>query len=251
MQTNGSIAHTRVVAATAPAKTRTASEPHGETLVRARGEVLRILNGVLNQAAPLSVRFLGAGCTIDSTLIFVDEENGTLLAACTPEWAAMIKKSNDCVMISVAFEDAKFEFQAGHCTPVDLDGMMVVGIAIPSFLWRFQRRRDPRQKVSGLKITLDMGFLEAEAEVIDLSLGGVGLLHCHRELRFAPGERLNNSVITLPGIGRIPVSLVVQHSGDVQLADGTPVGRVGCQFVGLKANARHLIARYLEALTDA
>lgn len=217
-------------------------------LVRSRSLVLRVLNSIVTQDLPLSVRFLNAGRTLASSLVFVDEDSNTLLLSCPPEWEMLLQAPGDSIMVGCIFGDSKIEFQAGACAKVDLDGTPVVGLPIPEFLWRFRRRCDPRQKVSGLEITLNMGFLEAEAEVVDLSVGGIGLLNCDRELKLARGETLRNCAIKVPGVGRIPVNLVVQHCRDVDVADGVPATRVGCQFVGLADSTRQLIAHYLQAL---
>jgi hypothetical protein len=96
-----------------------------------------------------------------------------------------------------------------------------------------------------------MGFLEAEAELMDLSLGGIGMINCERTLKLAPGEVLRNSAVTVPGVGRIAANLVVQHASPMRLPDGTEVLRAGCKFVGLPDGARQMIATYLKALTEA
>ena len=233
-----------------PAAMQAADGSPSNGLVRSRSLVLRVLNSIATQDLPLSVRFLNAGCTLASSLVFVDEDSNTLLLSCPPEWEMLLQAPGDSVMVGCLFGDSKIEFQAGACAKVDLDGTPVVGVPIPEFLWRFQRRRDPRQQVSGLKITLNMGFLEAEAEVVDLSVGGIGLLNCDRELKLAQGETLHNCAIKVPGVGRVPVNLVVQHRRDIYVADGVPATRVGCQFVGLADSARQLIAHYLQALAN-
>lgn len=217
-------------------------------LVRSRSVVLRVLNSIMTQDLPLSVRFLNAGCTIDTSLIFVDEEGGTLLLACPPEWELMMKAPKDSMMVSCVFAGNKLEFQAGACAKVDLDGMPVVGMPIPDFLWRFQRRADVREKTEALSITLNMGFLDAEGEVVNLSRSGVGLVHCERGLNLTKGEVLRGCKITVPGFGRVSVDLVVVHHADAHGADGKAVTRVGCQFAGLSDSARQVISHYLAAL---
>lgn len=220
------------------------------TLVRARHAVLLYLNGMLNQDLPLTVRFMNAGCSVQSKLIFIDEESGMLLFECPPDWEMILKAPPDSVMVGCVLPDAKIEFQGGSCAKVDLDGTPVVGMPIPGFLWRFARRSDPRERVGGLKIMLNLGFLEAEAELMDLSLSGVGLVNCERGMQLARGETLRNCVITVPGVGRITVTLQVQHVREATLADGTSVTRAGCRFVGLSSGEQQMLASYLKALTD-
>lgn len=220
------------------------------TLVRSRRSVLGLLDSILTQDLPFTIRFMNANCTVTSKLIFIDEESSMLLFDCPPEWEMLLKAPPDSIMVGCVLPDAKIEFQGGSCVKVDLDGTPVVGMAIPEFLWRFQRRNDPRERVSGLKITLNMGFLEAEAELMDLSLSGIGLVNCERGLKLTQGELLRNCAIAVPGVGRIAVNLMVQHVGETRLADGSQALRAGCKFVGLRDSARQMIATYLKALAE-
>lgn len=222
-----------------------------ESLVRSRQEILRVLNGVLQSDTPLAVSLPQPGSTHKTSLIYVDEESQMVLLVCPPEWQFALQSGVSGVRLSCEFDDAKLEFQASTCVLVDLDGTPVAGLPIPEFMWRFQRRRDPRRKVSGLTIVLNMDFLEAEAEVIDVSVGGIGMLNCNREIKLDNGEVLRNCTIALPGVGQIAVDLVVQHQHDVELADGRAVTRVGCRISGLSDSKRQLIAHYLEGLDGA
>ncbi len=229
-------------------KPATAEPP--DFLVRSRKEVLRLLNSMVTQEAPLSMSLLNAGRTLVSSLIFVDESSNTLLLAYPPEWETTVNPGADAIMLGCVVEDSKIEFQGSHCAIVDLEGAPVVGMAIPEFMWRFQRRRDARHKVSGLTIELNMGFLQADAEIVDLSVSGIGILNCHSDLKLDDGEVLPGCSIALPGMGQIPVDLVVKYQTEAQLEDGRPVVRAGCQFSGLSDRARQMIAHYLEALAE-
>jgi len=175
-----------------------------------------------------------------------------LLLECPAEWRAVLEREagddGDSIMVACTFEQAKVQFQAGRGALVDLDGTAVVGLAIPEFVWRFQRRRDERRRVAGLTITLNLGFIECDAEVTDLSMGGIGMLSCNSEVRLEAGEVLRDCAIALPGMGAIMVDLTVQHQAPMRTADGDTMTRVGCQFTGLSASARQLIAHYLDAL---
>ncbi len=220
-------------------------------LVRCRQEVLRLLNGIMAEGKLISISFLNADCAVATTLVYVDEPSNMLLLECPPEWQSVMymdSAGGDSIILACAYEGAKIQFQSGKGTIVDLDGTPVVGIEIPEFMWRFQRRRDQRLKVSGLTITLNLGFLECDAEVTDLSMGGIGMFNCDAEVRLEAGEVLRDCAIALPGMGPIMVDLMVQHQTPLRSADGRAVTRVGCQFSGLSESARQLIAHYLDAL---
>jgi flagellar brake protein len=237
-------------ATTPPPAANDAAVRAPELVARTRQEMLRLLDAMLKRETVFTVSFPEAKAALQTSLVYVDASSHMLLMACPPRWAEALQAGKDSVRLSCVFEDARIEFPGGPCVLVDLDDAPVVGLPIPDFMWAFQRRRDPRQKVSGLVIVLNLGFLEAEAEVVDLSTGGVGLIHCNRDIKLDDGEVLNNCSITLPGVGRIPLNLVVQHQREVVLADGSEVTRAGCRFSGLTDHSRQLIAHYIEALAN-
>jgi c-di-GMP-binding flagellar brake protein YcgR len=222
-----------------------------EFLVRSKTEVVRLLNEIKAQGTLMAISFPHAEFAAVTTLVYVDETSNMLLLECPPEWQGMLESGDgDSIMLACVYDDARIQFQAGKGTVVDLDGVPVVGLDIPEFMWRFQRRVSPRDKVSGLTITLNLGFSECDAEVTDLSMGGVGMFNCDSEVRLEAGEELRGCAIALPGIGLIPVDLTVQHQTPVQVPGSSTTTRVGCQFTGLSDRARQLIAHYLDALAD-
>lgn len=221
---------------------------HHDFLIRSRHEVLRLLTAILDQQMPLAITFLSVGCVLTSTIVYVDEHSNTVLVSCPPDWTTARGESGDAIMIGCVFEDSKIEFQCGPHAVVDLDGTLVVGLPIPEFLWRFQRRRNPRHRVEGLRMVLNFGFLDAEAQIVDLSLGGIGMLNCNDEIRIEAGEVLRNCSIMLPGVGLISVNLQVQRQTKIIGADGRPMTQVGCQFTGLPDATRQMLAHFLDAV---
>ena len=223
------------------------SEP--APLACTRQEMLSLLNGILEQAVPITVVFQNSKCSLESSLIYIDESSHMLLMACPSQWQTALQAGADSVRLRCVYADAKLEFPGGPCVLVDLDDAPVVGVPIPEFMWRFQRRQDPRHTVSGLSIVLNLGFLEAEAQVVDLSVSGVGLIHCNSDVKLDDGEVLPDCSITLPGVGEIKVDLVIQHQRPLVQGDGQSVTRAGCRFSGLTDSSRQLISHYLEAMT--
>lgn len=217
-------------------------------LVRSRSEVLRMLHAIQTRQIPLTITFLSVSCVLPSSLIYVDDDSNTLLMACPTDWETAQSEGGDAIMMGCVFEDAKVEFQCGSHALVDLDGTPVVGLPIPEFIWRFQRRRDPRYKVAGLQMVLNFGFLDAEAEIIDISLGGIGMVNCNEEIQLEVGEMLPNCAIRLPGVGEISVDLQVQRLTKIVGPQGQPLSQIGCQITGLPESTRQMLAHYLDAI---
>ena len=231
-----------------------------DILVRSRQEVIRLLNLIMEGGAAISIHFLHSAHIAVSAVIDVDEPGNRLLLECPPDWHGSLGGNTGAVsgdersgsmMLACALDAAKIQFQAGAVEMADIDGTPVLSLKIPDFIWRFQRRRDPRYSVAGLKIALSLGFLESDAEVADIGKGGIGMLNCDSELKLETGEVLSGCTIALPGAGQIAVDLTVQHQVPVQLPDGRQVMRVGCQFTGIDDSAQQLITHYLAALTEA
>lgn len=223
-----------------------------EFLVRSRTEMRRILDVISEQQITLSVDGAGTGPVADTTLIFVEHNTSTLLFMCPVAWRdALASDQAERMMLRCLFDDAYVQFQAGHCSVIEVDGMPAVSALMPEFMWRFQRRRDKRYKIPAgpaLKMTLNLGFIEVEAEVLDMSVSGVGAVSCGSEIRLDEGELLRGCTIALPGVGLLTVDMLVQHTRAMPGPDGSEATRVGCKFIGLNDDARDLVGAYVGAL---
>jgi c-di-GMP-binding flagellar brake protein YcgR len=222
-----------------------------DVVVRSRQEIVRLLTGVMTEGALLSIHFPDAKQVVVSTLIYLDEPNSMLLLECPPEWRDIMVSGADSMVLACAHDDSAIRFQCGKATIVDLQGVPAAAVEIPDFLWRFQRRCEPRHPAQGLTITLNLGFIECDAQVTDLGMSGIGAFTCDAEVQLERGEILRECAIALPGVGVIKVDLTVQHQTPVPTAGGSGMTRVGCQFIDLSEGVRLLIAHYLDALADS
>ena len=250
---NNSAVQDEMSAMTAPA----ISIESPDVLVRFKVNVIRLCNDIREQRVPLSVSFSCFDCAAASSLVSVDPRSNTLLLEFTPRWQrvqrvmAMFHGDADySIMAECAFADSIVQFQCRKGAISDVKGRAVMELDIPDFMWRFQRRLDRRHKVSGLKVTLNLGWFEVDAEVADLGMGGIGMVSCDRAVRLEVGQVLHDCTISLPGVEPILVDLTVRHQSSDQMANGSEVKLVGCQFTGLSDRTRQLIAHYLDAFSD-
>ena len=236
-----------------------AAAESSEFLIRSRQEVVRLLNGILASGAAFTMDYMNGDHFDAGALLNVDEAANQLIVECPTAWSERAadaasdegENGDGSIMLTCMHESVKIQFQAGGLELTDLDGKPVVVLEIPEFMWRFQRRQYLRHVVSGLKITLKLGILESDAEVIDFALNGIGLLNCDSDVLLALGEELCGCTIALPGVGQVQVDMTVQHQTTVHQADGRQVTRVGCQFTRLDDSARQLMTHYLETLGKA
>ena len=220
-------------------------------LVRNRREILHVLREMLEQSVPLTLSMTDSAALARGPLVYIDEGNNMLLVECPREAARGLQKAEGGVIVACEFEGAKIEFQSATLSLTEVDGMPVVGVELPEFLWRFQRRRNQRYDARALKITLNMGFIDADARVTNLSQGGVGVVCLGADLHLTVGETLHACTISLPGVGEIRADLAVRHLTPSRDESGSDVILAGCEFTGMSAHARNLMTRYLEGVSGA
>jgi len=226
-------------------------------LVRSKEHIYQLCNGISEQKARLSISFSCVDSVAASSLLYVDQRSNRLLLECSPQWQRiqhiidMHHSDTDYgIVVTCAYDNSKIQFQCGIGVTAKQKGTPVVGLSIPEVIWRFQRRCDPRQKPPGVKVTLNMGFLDAEAELADLGMAGIGMFTCDRAVRVDVGEVLHDCTIAVPGLAQIVVDLMVCHQSVYRTINGNEVMLIGCKFIGLKDRMRQLIAHYLDGLAE-
>ncbi len=221
-------------------------------LVRSRHEMMRVLWGMLDAGTVITIHFMNSEDVVETALADVDEVANCLLLECPLDWRGVAPRhgEGESIMLGCVLDDAKIQFQSDAGEVIEVDGTRLLRLAIPDFMWRFQRRRDARYPTAGLKITLNLGFGTTEAGLADLGMGGAAVLVCDNALQLQVGEVLSACAIALPGVGQIVVDLTVQHLTPVRTPDGRTVVRVGCQFAQMDDSARQLMAHCLEALAE-
>lgn len=124
-------------------------------------------------------------------------------------------------------------------------------VTIPEEILRIQRREYPRFSTIGQGIHCQIISKQNElkrAVVSDLSTQGIALvIPKHTETEAEDDEKnMQACYITLPGIGKLEVSLSIKNSSPLQLKDGKNVTRYGCQFHNLATDQHPMIHQYLQ-----
>lgn len=118
----------------------------------------------------------------------------------------------------------------------------------------FVQRRDyfrlsvPSRQPLICHLPLGSDWNTLEAEVADISLGGLGLLGPLPGLMPLPGTRFAGCRLELPEIGTIPVDLLVCTTRDISPRNGNRTLRIGCRFMQLSGRGQTLIQRYINHL---
>jgi len=84
-----------------------------------------------------------------------------------------------------------------------------------------------------------------QVEIMDISLGGIGIIGYTADVHLAPGEVYENCTVSLPGFGLITTGLQIRTCFDFVLRSGAHTQRAGCLFLNLSKQAEPLIQRYI------
>ena len=138
------------------------------------------------------------------------------------------------------------------CRSVSLDqdhaSGAVISAAYPGELIRLQRRNSYRlgtSVVHPVKCLIGKDGHLMEATVVDLSVGGVGVLAYRIQGELTPGETYHGCRLALPESGEFAVSMTVRSTYEVARPDGQKAHRAGCQFIDLPASIETQIQRYI------
>ncbi len=223
-------------------------------LTRSRAEILNILDDVRVQGGAVFVYIGLEENFYVSSILQVDRDAGSILFDHTLDRyrnrPVLLEKAS--LMFESGYKGARIRFQSAQACEALWEGRPTFRIPTPEFVWWFQRRTQVRYAVhpfDSLKITLNLGgTLNVEADVVDASLSGLGLVTRAPDVNFEAGQVLNNCAMILPGVGRIGLDLQVKHANPLPTDQGGLVKRIGCQLMDLSADLQQLIKHYVMGL---
>jgi c-di-GMP-binding flagellar brake protein YcgR len=216
-----------------------------EHITRAPQEIARVLELLASRGTPLlshvargTMQFVSRLRQIDPGLrhIVVDASADDLANE------ALVSRLRAIFCATVG--ERYFEFAASNAARLEHDGRPLIRLDFPDVLASYARRADPRVAVSPpLHCLADAsGDMPFDAEVIDISSGGIGLLY-PADISLEPGTILKGCVVT--GLRMAPsiFDLEVRYSQVALLSEREHTQRSGCRFVDPAApNVRQLVA---------
>jgi len=124
-----------------------------------------------------------------------------------------------------------------------------IELEFPQVLSSQQRRAHPR---GGVKLPLALrcladagGITPFDAHIVDMGLGGIGLLLYAYDIALEPGTVLRGCRIELPGHGACIADLEVRYSRPVAFPDGRHAMRSGCRFLNPTPEVLELVRLYI------
>lgn len=236
-------------------KTHPLLEPgdYSQYLLRTKNEILFVLRGLLAGTHHITVHFNEGHDLFLTAILQLDDEGLTLDHGANAETngRALLAERLFCV---TSHEKIRIQFQIRRLKEVMYEGRPAFRAALPEAVLRLQRReyfrlttpvahpikcRIPVMTEAGMSSTV------MEANVVDISGGGLAVMAPPENLIFSAGDIFENCRIELPDVGIILTSLQIRNVFEITLRNGSRVTRAGCQFTNLPGQMLTLVQRYI------
>lgn len=225
------------------------SEDADRYLVRHDGEIERVLRDIMQDKAIVAAYGdNGKDFLLTSIIAMAPDENALYLGYGPEERLNAQLLAADNVTFATTHDQVRVQFS---CDRIERDmhgNEPVFRATMPNELLRLQRREYYRlvtSVVNPVKCMINTGEGMLEALVVDISIGGVGILAYQENGELAAGETYHGCRISLPGSGEFALSLAVCTTFEITLKNGRHTHRAGCQFIDLPPSVETEIQRYI------
>jgi flagellar brake protein len=214
----------------------------------ARADILQILRGLAKKPEIVTAYFGGGQEYLLTAVVGVQPQEGRLILDCGADELVNRKAQRTERFLCVAKQDRiDIRFECGPLSLISHGGYPAFITALPEWVQRLQRREYFRVRTLITNPVL-CRIDGVDYPVVDISLGGIGMLDERQQLNCAVGERFHGCRITLPDFGEFPVELEVRNVSTRQLRPGNTGNRLGLAFVGFPRDKQNLVQRYLQHL---
>ncbi|MCZ7563155.1 MAG: flagellar brake protein [Burkholderiales bacterium] len=236
--------------------TLTDAEIDERFVLRSRAEIVATLRQLATDRALISIDADRARDFVLTTILDVDAEGDALVVEGGPDAAANRRLLGAESLFAVTEQGhVKVRFVIGPPRRVDYDGRPAFSVPLPASLVRLQRREFfratapvGRPLIARIPIVGDDPTSIVEFRVLDISVGGLGLLSQPPHVGLIPGTVIPAFRLQLPEIGAIECKLEVPSSFEMRLSTGVRANRSGCKFLDLPARMGALVQRYINKL---
>ena len=219
-------------------------------ITHSRADIIRILELLNSRREAITANFSGGDIVFQSRLRHVDPTGASIVIERAEKETAnsALLAQLRCVFFA-APEGWHIEFIATQPQEISYEGRPAIGLAFPEVLVNLYRRAHARAAVpSAMQFHCPAdagGVLSVRATIVDLSVGGAGLLVYSPQITLEPGTVLKGCRVELKGEPPIVVDLEVRYSESqfLQLPDGSRAKRSGCRFINPPMELRRIAER--------
>ena len=221
-------------------------------LVRSGIEIGHTLEAMLADGDAVTAEVQQGERLFLSRLLRVEAFEGWFVVACsaTKETNLALLLSSS-VTLTCNHRGVHYNFIATAPRETDHEGLAAIRFTLPLALFAHQRRAQPRIQMPPsvpLRCEIEWGPVSFDAQVVDVSLDGIGTITYDTDIHLQAGTRLERVRIIHPQRGPVVVDLEVRYSCPAVERDGTPAMRSGCRFLGAPEDLNDLIRLFVTDL---
>ena len=228
------------------------ADDYSRYLLDTRLEIRFFLRAILKAGDLITVYFNEGNDFLLTALLAVDDTGIVLDEGADAEMNRRALSASKLIFITT-HDKVKIQFSVAWVTEVSHEGRPAFRVPLPEKLLRLQRREYYRLTAplaQPLKCLLtkeqkDGTCLTLEAQLVDISGGGIAVVTPPAGFEFAVDQDFDSCQLELPDIGVICAGLRVRNVFEVTLRNAVRVKRCGCQFMNLPGPMLTLIERYI------
>ncbi len=205
-------------------------------LLRTRSKIAPVLEALAARRERVTVELPDGRGLVDTLLVLADPIGDFIIVAAAADEAlnsALLALGR--VTLVAEPKDWHIEFVGVAPSVVMHDGAAAIRLRYPEILTVQQRRQNERFNAStalALHCVADAGGIAPfDAQIKDISLGGISVLLYPPDVMIEPGTVLAGSRIEIPGADTVTVDLEVRYSELVTLEDGSRARCSGFRFL--------------------
>jgi len=215
-------------------------------LLHSRADIARVLEALVARRETVTAELACDGGQFTSHIIRADPSGQFIvitMAADESANAALLALPRVTLVSTPG--DWHVEFVAVEPREVMHEGTPAIRLRYPEVLAARQRRQHSRVDVPPmvpLRCMADAGGLTPfDAQIVDISLSGIGVLLYSSDIALEPGTMLLGCRIAVPGRGPVTTDLEVRYSEVVTLPDGSRARRSGFRIVNAPDEVKELV----------
>jgi c-di-GMP-binding flagellar brake protein YcgR len=228
---------------------------YSQYLLHTKPEILAVLRSIIQKGAMTTVHFDDGESFFLTSILSLSPDSLEFVfdasnAEETNERAIKARKFTFTTFI----DKVRIQFTTVGLKSVKEGGRPAFSAVVPDKLLRLQRREffrlsapiaNPIRLRTVIRST-DRGAWKLEAQLLDISGGGVGLIVTPSEAQWLQeGETLHDCKMMLPDEGLLTVTLHLRNKFDVTSRSGLRHVRIGCEFVDLPSVRLNAVQRYI------
>ena len=215
-------------------------------LLRSGAQIGRLLDALVARHETVTAELPSGGEPFRSHLIHADPAaKFIVIAMAASESANAALLAVPRVTLVSATGNWHVQFVAVKPREVMYEGTPAIRLRYPGFLAVQQRRQHPRVDVPpavSLHCVADAGGITPfDARIVDISLGGIGVLLHPSDITLEPGTVLVGCRIEVAGRDPVTIDLEVHYSEVLTVPDASRARRTGFRFVNASDEVKKLV----------